>query len=77
MADLFRFLLGFRKLTVMLLFLITMILFRIFNYIDGAQFAENLQLAVVAFFGANIGEHLLNLGKEFIKSKLKDNNDNS
>lgn len=68
----FGFLIGFRKFLIMLIFLVVMIIFRVLGYINGAEFAQNLQLAVVAFFGTNIGEHLLNLGKKWVEGKLKD-----
>ena len=70
----FSFLVGFRKFFIMVLFLSVMVLFRLFDLIDGKQFADNLQIAVVAFFGTNIGEHLLNLGKEWVKGRLEKDN---
>lgn len=66
------FLVGFRKFTIMVVFLLVMVTFRILNYIDGAQFAENLQIAVVAFFGTNLGEHLINIGKEWVQGKISE-----
>lgn len=69
--NVFAFLLGFRKFTIMAIFLIVMVLFRIFDLINGEQFSANLQIAVVAFFGTNVGEHLVNLGKDFLQGKLK------
>lgn len=72
MKDLFAFLLGFRKFVIMTLFLLVMIAFRIFDLINGEQFATNLQVAIVAFFGTNVGEHLINLGKDYLNGKLKD-----
>lgn len=73
MNKLFGWLLGFRKFVVMILFLITMILFRVYNLIDGIQFAENLQLSVVAFFGSNLGEHIVKTAANWIKGKNNDN----
>ncbi len=34
--------------------------------------AENLEIAVVAFFGTNLGEHIINVSKEWVQGKLKD-----
>jgi len=71
MGKLFGWLTGFRKFIIMMLFLVTMIVFRAVNYIDGAQFSEHLQLAVVAFFGTNIGEHILKTAETWITEKFK------
>lgn len=54
---------GYRKFNIMLLFIITMVLCRVFNLINGTEFANNLQLSVVAFFGTNLGEHITSLMK--------------
>jgi hypothetical protein len=72
MSRLFGFLIGMRKFTAMILFMIIMTIFRVYDLVDGAQFAENLQIALVAFFGTNIGEHLISLGKDYLQGKLKD-----
>lgn len=64
------FLVGFRKFVIMMLFLLTMVVFRVLGYISGAEFADNLQLAVVAYFSTNIGEHLIDLGRDWLKGKL-------
>lgn len=68
--EFLSFLVGFRKFFITLLFISVMIIFRILNYINGAEFAENLQLAVVAYLGSNVGEHLLDLGKKWVEGKL-------
>lgn len=64
-------LIGFRKFAVMLIFLSTMIVFRVYGLIDGGQFSENLRMAIVAFFGANLTEHLVESAKKYIESKFK------
>ncbi len=63
------FFVGYRKFVIMVLFLAIMVAFRLSELINGAEFAENLQIAVVAFFGTNLGEHVVNLGKEYVSSK--------
>lgn len=70
MNNILGFLVGFRKFTIMLAFLVTMVVFRMLDYINGAEFAENMQLSIVAYFGTNIGEHLIDLGKDYLKKKL-------
>lgn len=66
----FGFLVGFRKFLIMLVFIAIMVIFRLYNLVDGEQFSSNVQIAIVAFFGTNVGEHLLNLGKEWVKGKI-------
>ena len=72
MGNAFAFLTGFRKFTVMVAFMAIMVLFRVLDYVNGQEFAENLQLAVVAFMGTNLGEHLIQLGKDWVQGKLKE-----
>ena len=72
MGNAFGFLVGFRKFTVMVAFMSIMVLFRVLGYVNGQEFSENLQLAVVAFMGTNLGEHLLSLGKEWVQGKIKE-----
>lgn len=72
MNRLFGFLVGMRKFTAMMIFMAIMVIFRIHDLINGEQFAQNVQIALVAFFGTNIGEHLINLGKDWVTGKLKE-----
>ena len=66
------FLVGLRKFTIMLLYLLVMVWFRLEDLVDGSQFAENVTKAVIAFFGMNISEHMINLGKNWLQGKLKE-----
>lgn len=66
-----QFLVGFRKFTVMICFLIAMIVFRVLDLINGAEFSQNLQLSVVAYFATNIGEHIINATKKWLKVKIE------
>lgn len=72
MGSAFQFLVGFRKFTIMVAFMAIMIVFRVLDLVNGQEFAENIQLAVVAFMGTNLGEHLLSLGKDYVQGKLKE-----
>lgn len=72
MKKLVGFLVGFRKFTIMILFMLLMTVFRIKGYIEGPDFANTVRDAVVAYFGTNIGEHLVSLGKEWVTGKLKE-----
>ena len=62
---------GFRKFIIMFILIIVSIIFRVLNYVDGAQFVDLLKGAVIAFFTANIGEHVINLVKEKFKNAIK------
>ena len=64
-----QFLNGFRKFSVIVGFMIVMVAMRLTNYTNGAEFAENLQLAVVAYMGANISEHIIDVTKQWLNSK--------
>lgn len=51
-------LIGFRKFLVVLLFFVLMTVFRIFDLVNGAEFAETIRFVLVAFMGANLSEHM-------------------
>lgn len=70
MNDFFAYLIGFRKLIVIMVFMAVMVSFRVLNYINGEEFANNLQLAVVAYIGANLGEHFVDTAKQWIEAKF-------
>ena len=48
-----------------------MIVFRVLDLINGAEFSQNLQLSVVAYFATNIGEHIINATKKWLKVKIE------
>jgi len=64
-----KFLLGFRKFTLTAIYLLVAILLLVLGVIPAEGWLEQVTAAVVAFLGTNIGEHLLNLGKEYLKGK--------
>jgi hypothetical protein len=61
---------GVRKFVIMLLFMIIMVVFRIMDYINGSEFANNLQMAVVAFIASNLGEHFIGIARTWIDTKV-------
>ena len=70
MSFLFSFktlMVGFRKFLMGILFLLIAVVFRVFDLIDGAQFIDGTKTVVVAFFATNIGERMLDVGKDWIK----------
>lgn len=69
--EFFALFIGVRKFIIMTLFIAIMCLFRVLDLIDGPHFADNLQVAIVAFFSANFGEHSLDLIKTLTQRKVK------
>jgi hypothetical protein len=54
----------------MLLFLTVMVVFRLTDHVSGSDFSSALATAITAFFGSNVGEHLVNLGRQWVQGKL-------
>ena len=71
MKPIYSFLVGFRKFTIMIIFTIIITIFRAYDLLAGPDFANIFRDAVVAYFGVNVGEHLVNLGKDWLQGKLK------
>ncbi len=69
--KLYGFLIGFRKLVALLAYMLVMTYLILKHYVTGAEFAGNVTTALVAYFGTNISEHVINIGKDFIASKSK------
>lgn len=61
---------GVRKFIVIVLFMIIMVVFRIKDYISGPDFANNFQLAIVAFIASNLGEKFIGIARTWIDSKV-------
>ena len=72
MNRLFACLTGFRKFIVLMSYMSIMVIFRLFDLVNGAEFASNLQLAVVAYCGANLGEHFVDAAKQWVKAKAEE-----
>jgi|TARA_R110000851_G_scaffold293070_6_gene447642 hypothetical protein len=62
-----EWLVGFRKVTVMLLLIGIGVSFRLADLINGAEFVELLKVTGAAFFASNVGEHIVNVIKERMK----------
>ena len=60
---------GSRKLIVIVMYMTIMVVMRCVNMMNGTEFADNLQLGVVAFMGTNLGEHLISGTKEWLITK--------
>ena len=61
---------GFRKLSIMATLVIVAIVFRVLDYINGAEFVDLLKGTAIAFFSMNGIEHLTKTVKEWVKNKI-------
>jgi hypothetical protein len=68
-AELFNLLFGFRKTLAWLGLFIVGIVFRLQNYIDGAQFIDLMKATFAGFVAGNMAEHVMSFGKEYMASK--------
>lgn len=65
--NILEFLNGFRKLSICLLVLILSTIFLVTHHITGEQYTSVLTVTVPAYFAGNIGEHLVDSVKEWIR----------
>ena len=64
----FDFLVGFRKFTIIVLLTILLTVFLCTGDIPGPDYAKAISSLGTAFVATNIGEHIINMGKEFLKN---------
>jgi len=64
------FITGFRKWTLALLYLIIAITLLSLDIIPKDDWLKNVSSVIIAFFATNVGEHLINIGKD-MASKWK------
>lgn len=69
--NILSFLNGFRKFIVMLLLVVVAVLFRLTNYLSGAEMVDLLRYTAVAFMGANTVEHVMNGVRDWIQGKTE------
>jgi len=62
---------GFRKLTLMAVLVIVGVVFRVLDYISGAELVELLKNTTVAYMAGNGIEHMTNAVKEWLKKKVE------
>ena len=67
--DFIAVLSGFRKFTIILLLMVTGIIFRLTDFITGAEFVELLRYTTVAFMAGNGIEHVTKAITEWVKKK--------
>ena len=70
-----RFLLGFRKFTILIILIVVASVFRATGLIDGAEFVDLLKGVSIAFMGCNLGEYVILPIREWIAQKTKINID--
>ena len=66
-----KFLIGFRKFTIILLLTTLLTVFLITGDVPGPDYAKALASLGTAFCATNVGEHLIEMGKEFFKKDKK------
>jgi len=66
---------GFRKFAVMSMVLITGIIFRVTEYIDGSEFVDLVKNSVVAYMAFNGLEHTTKAVVAWVKKKVASNED--
>ena len=60
---------GSRKFVAMFLLILVGAGLRLGNLVNGAELIDLLKTCAVAFFSANISEHVINGAKEFFEAK--------
>lgn len=68
----FKQLIGSRKFIVMLSIILSGIIFRCINFINGSEFVDLLKVTGAAFFAANVGSNLIGAIKDKAKEKLEE-----
>ena len=63
------YLVGFRKWTMAIIFLIVAVSLLLLKEIPSKDWLSNVKDVMVAFMATNIGEHIINVGREWIKEK--------
>ena len=71
MSKVKEWMVGFRKLTYGLIFLVVSLILLFLGYVTGADWIKYNSGVVTAFFATNVGEHIIAIGKDWIKAKLR------
>ena len=70
--GMFELLEGSRKFLIMFLVLVAGLVFRLKGLVSGGEFVDLIKGCFIAFVGSNIGEHIINTVKDYVKTKAKD-----
>lgn len=72
----FKWLAGFRKFAMALLFLFVAVALLLGGVVPGDTWMEHMSSVMVAFMATNVSEHIINVAKDWVKQRReKDNND--
>ena len=63
------FLNGFRKWSMAIIFLAVAVVLLVFEQVPSVDWMDNVSEVMVAFMATNVGEHILNVTKEWVKGK--------
>ncbi len=69
--NIISFLNGFRKFIIMLVLVLVGIVFRVTDFISGAEMVDLLKHTAVAFMAANGVEHMMKATQEWVKGKIQ------
>ena len=64
-----KFLTGFRKWTMAVIFLTVAVLLLVTGVLPSSTWLDNVAEVMVAFMATNVGEHIINVAKEWVKEK--------
>jgi len=67
-AELINIIFGFRKFLLMLMLYIVGIIFRVKDFINGAEMVDLFKTTTIAFMGANGVEHLMTTVKDYMSN---------
>lgn len=66
-----EFITGFRKFTMALAFLVVAISLLLAGYVPADDWLKHVGAVMTAFMATNVGEHIIAVGKEWIKERQK------
>ncbi len=64
-----RFLTGFRKWTMAIVFLVVAVALLCAGFIPSDTWLDNVAEVMVAFMATNVGEHIISVGKRWVENK--------
>ena len=68
-----EYLVGFRKFTMAVAFLVVAIILLIAGVIPSDDWLKQVSAVMIAFMGTNIGEHIIQVGKDWIANRKWEN----
>jgi len=62
---------GYRKFTMALVFLVVAVCLLVFDVVPKEDWMKHAASVMIAFMATNVGEHIINVGKEWLNAKTK------